>query len=321
MTTVRVNIDEPRWDQRTILGRAKHFFAITNPLNVLATDEQLQAAKTLVDQYRQHQTPDDISEDALWKAKHLVESAYHPDTGEKNFLIGRMSFQVPGNMIITGCMMTFYRSTPSVIFWQFMNQTFNSVVNYTNRNASIGVTTPQLAQAFVAASTASVITAIGLNKLIAKSPQLSRGFVGRLVPLVAVAAANCVNIPLMRQREVVEGINVELDTGETIGKSKIAAKKALAQVIPSRILMAAPSMLLPALAMTRLERRPLLTRHPMLKAPITVAMTGLCLVFSTPICCALFPQRSSLPVESLESSLQEIVRDHASTHVCYNKGL
>ena len=104
-----------------------------------------------------------------------------------------------------------------------MNQTFNSVVNYTNRNASIGVTTPQLAQAFVAASTASVITAIGLNKLIAKSPQLSRGFVGRLVPLVAVAAANCVNIPLMRQREVVEGINVELDTGETIGKSKIAA--------------------------------------------------------------------------------------------------
>lgn len=118
MGTLRVNLDEPRWDQRTIIGRAKHFFAITNPLNILATDKELQAAKTLVDQYRRGEIPDDLSKDALWKAKHLVDSAYHPDTGEKNFLIGRMSFQVPGNMIITGCMMTFYRSTPSVIFWQ-----------------------------------------------------------------------------------------------------------------------------------------------------------------------------------------------------------
>lgn len=204
-----------------------------------------------------------------------------------------------------------------------MNQTFNSVVNYTNRNASIGVTTPQLAQAFVAASTASVVTAVGLNKIIAKTPKLSSGFIGRLVPLVAVAAANCVNIPLMRQREVVEGINVELSNGEIIGKSKIAAKKALAQVIPSRILMAAPSMILPALVMTRVEHKPFLSRHPMLKATITVALTGLCLVFSTPICCALFPQRSSLPVKSLEPSLQEIIHpyDSAPHHVYYNKGL
>lgn len=196
----RLNLDEPRYDQSTFSGRAKHFFVTTNPLNVLASDEELDRAKQIVTDYRQGTLKTPLSDDEIWKAKELYDSAFHPQTGEKVFVLGRMSFQVPGNMLITGCMLTFYRSTPAVVFWQTVNQTFNAIVNYSNRNASVGVSNEQLGTAYVAATTASVATALGFNKLIASSPKLAGGIVGRLVPLLAVAAANCVNIPLMRQQ-------------------------------------------------------------------------------------------------------------------------
>lgn len=72
--------------------------------------------------YKEGKEDASLTEEDIWKAKSLYDSAFHPQTGEKIFLLGRMSSQVWGNSTITGFMMTFYKSTPAVIFWQFMNQ-------------------------------------------------------------------------------------------------------------------------------------------------------------------------------------------------------
>lgn len=321
--SARINIDSPRYDQNTFSGRATHFFITTNPLNVLATDEKLDRAKKIVEDYRNGTEDKSLTEDEIWEAKQLYDSAFHPQTGEKVFLLGRMSFQVPGNMLITGCMMTFYKSTPAVIFWQLANQSFNAIVNYSNRNASVGVSNEQLFTAYIAATSASVVTALGCNKVISSSPTLSGGLVGRLVPLVAVAAANCVNIPLMRQQELKNGIAIETEDGVTVGSSSNAATAALMQVVPSRVGMAAPAMFIPPVVMSFLEKTKTFVKNPWLKAPATVLLTGMCLTFSTPLCCALFPQKAAIQLQDLEPHLQESVRKSfpGKSTFYYNKGL
>ncbi|XP_051507234.1 sideroflexin-1-like [Myxocyprinus asiaticus] len=316
---LNINIKEPRWDQSTFMGRAQHFFMVTDPRNVLLSSEVLEDARVIVENYRLGVVKPGLTEDQLWRAKYIYDSAFHPDTGEKMLLIGRMSAQVPMNMTITGCMLTFYRTTPAVVFWQWVNQSFNAIVNYTNRSGDAPLTVNQLGAAYVSATTGAVITALGLKSLTKHLPAI----IGRFVPFAAVAAANCINIPFMRQRELKNGIPVTDAEGKRLGESTKAAQQAIVQVVVSRIGMAVPAMAIPPVIMNALEKKAFMKRFPVLNAPVQVGLVGFCLVFATPLCCALFPQKSSMKVSSLEPELQERIQQSSphTTTVYFNKGL
>lgn len=320
--TKKINIDEPRYDQETYTGRAKHFFLTTNPLNLFVSNKKLEDARCLVQKYKCGQKlPADITEDHLWRAKTLYDSAYHPDTGEKMNLVGRMSAQVPMNMLITGGMITFYKSTPAVVFWQWLNQSFNALVNYTNRSGDIKQTDRQILTSYVLATSGAVGTALGLNSLVKKMPPL----VGRMVPFAAVAAANCINIPMMRAQELKHGTPIYDVKGNKLGYSTVAAQHGIGQVILSRIAMALPGMVLTPIVMDYLEKRGTLCRYPWLALPASVGILGLCLTFATPLACAFFRQKASLPFSHLEEELKEEIKKKLDVvtldRVYYNKGL
>lgn len=47
-----ININEPRFDQNTYVGRAKHFLLVTNPLNVLASASSLENARAVISKHK-----------------------------------------------------------------------------------------------------------------------------------------------------------------------------------------------------------------------------------------------------------------------------
>lgn len=315
-----IDIDQPKYDQSTYINRAKHFFLLTNPLNLLATNEELERAKRIVHSYRAGKPVQECgSVEELWRAKYLYDSAFHPETGEKSLIIGRMSAQVPMNTLITGCMLSFYKTTPAVVFWQWVNQTFNAVVNYTNRSGSTPISKEQLLTSYVLATGGALTTALSLNRLVKNLNPL----IGRLVPLAAVAAANCINVPMMRMQELKNGVTLLDEKNNELGVSKKAAAVGITAVVASRIAMAAPGMVLTPLLIQSLEKRGFLKRFPKASAPIQTLFCGFVLIFATPLGCAFFSQRAAIGVDRLEDNVQQDIKKHNAElkEVWFNKGL
>ncbi|VDK41728.1 unnamed protein product [Anisakis simplex] len=178
----------------------------------------------------------------LYRAQSYYGSAFHPDTGELQNIAGRMCANVYGGTILCGAMMIWYKSTPAVVFWQWANQSFNALVNYTNRNAKSAMSNKDLFVAYTSGVGGALGVALGLKYYFARKAYSIT--VQRLVPFVAVAVANAINIPLVRQNELKNGLLLTDEQNNEVGRSKLAAYKAISLVVISRNVIVAPSMML-----------------------------------------------------------------------------
>lgn len=106
---------------------------------------------------------------------------------------------------------------------------------------------------------------------------------------------------------------------QPIGKSQRAAWMAISETAVSRVLNAAPVMVIPSLVLLRMERLALLRAYPFLLLPVNLG-----LIFSTslvvlPLAIAVFPQRQVVDVAKLEPQLWDRAGDERQVE--FNRGV
>ncbi|KAJ3209196.1 Sideroflexin-5 [Dinochytrium kinnereticum] len=320
-----VDLSKPRYDQSSYLGRLKHFAEVTDPRNLFASNTALTEAKTLVDNHKKGMNTS-VSPEQLWAAKKLVDSTYHPDTGEKIFLPFRMASFVPTNALIVAGMLMPNPSIASIVFWQWINQSVNVAFNYCNANKTTEMNMTETAYAYGTAVASSCTIALGLNQWVNRLKGWSPGalsLVKRAVPFTAVAAAGTLNVFLMRQKELTEGIAIQDQNGVIVGKSKIAGWDAVGQVAVSRVATSFPAVFLPGLVMSQLEKTKFLQSNPRLAMPLNLGVICGSLMAALPCAVAIFPQMASISVDKLEPEFRGLVDGNGQPirNLFFNRGL
>ncbi|KAK3265122.1 hypothetical protein CYMTET_26179 [Cymbomonas tetramitiformis] len=305
-----------RYDQNTYFGRYCHFVNLVNPMRLLATDTDLNQAKTLLDGHSKG-LKTAATDQQLWEAKELLDMTLHPDTKEKVPAPFRMSAFALVNVPICVGLMTPNPTIAATLFWQWINQSYNVAVNFANRNASNTMKNEEIMRAYGIATATSCSIAVGLGQFVKRSGFLSpgvRNLVQRVVPYTAIAVSSSLNICLMRADEAVNGIDVRNAAGEVIGRSTVAGKEALFQTVFSRaFLVPVAPLLLPPLIMSRLN-----IRNPRLRFAAELMVINGCIFSALPACIAAFPQVSAIKRTELEPALQAKTTEEL---LYFNKGL
>ncbi|CAH2354052.1 sideroflexin Fsf1p [[Candida] railenensis] len=303
-----VELPASRFDLSTYWGRVQHCAEISDPTMLLNTSKDIEQAKRLVWDYKNGVIPSMTPE--LWRAKKILDSAIHPDTGETVILPFRMSSCVLSNLVVTSGMLTPNLGTAGTLFWQVANQSLNVAINTANANKSHPLTTQQIATSYALAVSASCGVALGLNSIVPRLKSISpvtRTVLGRLVPFAAVVSAGVVNVFLMRGEEIRKGITVTTSEGKDVGTSKTAAFHAVGETAASRVINATPVMVIPPLILVRLQKSKFLKG----KSKKVEVLTNIGLIFSTslvalPFALAVFPQRREMSVEKLEPEFHNL---------------
>jgi sideroflexin-5 len=294
-----------------------------DPRLLFYTEEQVRQAKEMVDHYQENKK----SDRALWEARRLYESALN-DAGQVVPRPFRMSGFVPYNGPICVAMVA-SPSTSALLFWSWVNQSQNALVNYYNRSAASTMTNETLAKSYVIAVGSALAVAFGLATAIQKRyPPAQAQALLRYVAFPSAVVASSLNCYIVRSPEIGTGIPLANAAGQDVlpgATSQVAATHGVYSTTASRALLQAPVYFLPPflLAAVPVFRR-YLAHTPCMTVPLTTFLLLVSFGVGLPATVAVFPQISALPATAVEERFQHL-RDPATDKpyevFYYNKGL
>lgn len=311
--------EESMYDMDTYIGRSLHFARITDVRMISVNDEKLAKHIAKLNDFKNHPGKYDLSYTGvnkdLWYSKYCIKSATNQETGEKLPLPVRMSAYLPMSIPISFGLLVLPPTKFNLFLFNFLNQSYNSVVNYynsSNRDKSIKYFTI----CYFLAVFSSVGTGFYLNNLFArKSQSLYKEILIRLLPS---AVPGALNILLMRSDYVLNGVNIkDSEHGNVLGVSRVAGLKALFESAFTRFFL--PFLLIIFVFIVKYWNSFNLPKN--LKLLGQIGIVGLGLSVSLPCSIAVFKQFSGIRTSYLEANLKINDKIRELDYIYYNKGL
>ena len=319
-----------RFDIETYFGRARHFVDMLGDLRTLFIGHAAIAEhRAQLDAWVAGRNLADVDDEALWHARKVVQATCHPSTGEVIPAPLRFSAFAPANLVICAGML---RPNPTLVhsaFWQWVNQSYNALVNHANRADAGEVDSEapgEFMGAYAAATASALAICVGLQegaRRLSGGTTRSATLVRLTVPMLSVAVAANVNLVLMRRLELVEGVEVTTAEGCSLGHSQIAARQALLECAITRavwtflLLTATPLCASAAFAALPSRLSQLATARTVVELSVSFGVIWL----SVPLAIALFPQRESMALEQLETQVQRAAPEGYAGAAWFNRGL
>ena len=313
-----------RYDNSNFQGRLASMLSTMDPSTLFASDEEVRKATDLLKNFEKTGKATATNEE-LWKARQLRDSAVHPDTGEIVPRPFRMAGYVPFNGPVCVAMMI-ASTTPQLLFFNWVNQSQNALVNYFNRNASSPTSNEILAKSYATAVSAALLVAFGTSQVIKR--RFDPATATKLMKFVALPSsmiASSSNAYIMRSPEIETGVALTDADGKEIvsgSRSKTAAKKAVMETVYSRMLLQLPTFFLPPLFMMLPPIASAAAASPVVSITVNTFVTLVGFGLGLPAAVAVFPQIGELNVNEIDDAkLKEAAKARGLQTVFYNKGL
>jgi hypothetical protein len=163
-----------RFDQSHFYGRFCRMILMCDPLLLLFSENDVKKCRDQLCRFTKDTSTkrsEKVSDRDLWEAKRVVEGALdNPNPDEVGDFVPhpfRMSGFVPFNIPISVSMIA-AQSTLPLLFWAWVNQSQNAMVNYYNRNPSSDMSTGTILKSYAAAVGSALAVAFGLASAIQK---------------------------------------------------------------------------------------------------------------------------------------------------------
>mmetsp|Transcript_22230 Transcript_22230/g.26698 ORF Transcript_22230/g.26698 Transcript_22230/m.26698 type:complete len:379 (+) Transcript_22230:365-1501(+) len=309
-------------DEGTFFGRFMHYLEMSDPRMMFVTEAQLNAAKQLIEEFKQRGNDNGASDcpvddEELWTAKRQINACVHPVSGDTNVpplrLSGLCFFSLP---ICAGMLsVAAQRDVRWQLFWQWINQSYNSLINYANRSGN-DLSISDMAQSYSLAVGASCGIAYSLDRLV-KSPFGKRylWFALPSIPCVAAWAAGGTNMFFSRWEEVMGvGAPVRNQNDEVVGMSQVAGTKAVVQTLSSRTFgLPLVALLFPPIVLQAMENKKLIPparggspRQQMVRYAADLTVIFSFMLASVPLCISIYPQTIEFDPSELEEEFHSL---------------